>query len=160
VLAAVLAGDPLARAVYRELTAGVTVSDAEVRRYFAANPDRYRPRPARLVTHWYDGRPVNGGRPYLLAAGDLAGPVDRAVFAARDGATVGPIECHTFVAGPLLRHEVTFTHAAPAIKARLLDARRLRHFAIWAGDRCAQAVLMPGFEHPGDIRHPDHTHRH
>ncbi|GLW09288.1 malonyl CoA-ACP transacylase [Microtetraspora sp. NBRC 13810] len=160
VVAAVLSGDPLAQALYRDLTADVTVSGTEVRRYFAANPDLYRLPPARLVTHWYDGRPVNGGRGYLVAAGELAGPVDRAVFAAPEGATVGPIERHTFTVGPHRPRVVAFEHAAPAIRAALLEARRRRRFALWADGRCARAVLMPGFEHPADIDNPDHTHRH
>jgi [acyl-carrier-protein] S-malonyltransferase len=160
VMAAVLSGDPLAQALYRDLTAGVTADEAEVRRYFTANQDRYRLRPARLVTHWHDDRLVNGGRWYVVSAGELADQVERAVFAAPEGTRVGPIDGHTFTTGPFQAREVTFEQAAPGIRASLLAARRRRHFALWADARCARAILLPGFEHPGDIRHPDHTHRH
>ncbi|WP_424533237.1 DUF7158 domain-containing protein [Sphaerisporangium viridialbum] len=160
VMAAVLSGDRLAQALYRDLTARVTADEAEVRRYYAANQDRYRPRPARLVTHRHEGRPVNGGRWYAVTAGELAEPAARAVFAAPEGAVVGPFGGHTFTTGPFQSREVPFERAAPGIRALLLDARRRRHFALWAEARCARAILMPGFEHPGDIRHTDHTHRH
>ncbi|WP_436762083.1 DUF7158 domain-containing protein [Streptosporangium sp. V21-05] len=160
VLAAVLAAGPLAQALYREMTAGVTVGDREVAAYYAANQDRYRGRPARLVTHHYDDRPVNGGRSYLVRQGEFAEAVDRALFAAPEDAVVGPIERHTFVTGPLRAGTVTLQRAAPRIRADLLEAARRRSFALWADARCARAVLLPGFEHPGDIRQPDHTHRH
>ncbi|SDJ02041.1 DUF7158 domain-containing protein [Nonomuraea jiangxiensis] len=160
VVAAVLTGYPPARALYRHLTRDITVGDDEVRRYYRANQDRYRTRRTRLVVHWHHGRPVNGGRRYPVSAAELAEPVRHAVFGAAEGARVGPIDGHTFDVGPLREHGAPFEHAAPAIRAALLDARRRRRFALWADARCAQAVLTPGFEHPGDIRHPDHTHRH
>ncbi|GII51760.1 malonyl CoA-ACP transacylase [Planotetraspora thailandica] len=160
VLAAVLAADPLTQALYRDMTAGVTVGDADVRGYFAANQDRFRTRPARLVTHWRDGRPVNGGRPYTVSAGELPEPAARAVFSASEGARIGPIDGHVFTVGPMQGPDIGFDKVAPAIRASLLSARRRRQFALWAGVHCARALLMPGFEHPGDIGHPDHTHRH
>lgn len=165
VTAAVLAADPLAQALYRHLTADVTVGPDEVRAYYAANPDRYARRPARLVTHRHHGRPVNGGRPYLLSAGELTGRLDEELFTAPEGATIGPVDGHTLVVGPAATGATRasgegFRHAAPAIRAELLEARRRRRFALWAGARCAAATLMPGFEHPGDISHSDHTHRH
>ncbi|MER5646744.1 hypothetical protein [Streptosporangium sp. NPDC002524] len=160
VLAAVLAAGPLAQALYREMTSGVTVGDREVAAYYAANQDRYRGRPARLVTHHHDDRPVNGGRRYLVRQGEFAEAIDRALFAAPEDTVVGPIERHTFVTGPLQAGTVTLQRAAPRIRADLLEAARRRSFAMWADARCARAVLLPGFEHPGDIRQPDHTHRH
>ncbi|WP_066372351.1 DUF7158 domain-containing protein [Herbidospora mongoliensis] len=144
VVAAVLASDPLAQALYRDLTADVTVSEEEVGRYYAANPDRYRPGPARLVTHQ--------ALTYAVTAADL---VPEAVFTAADGERVGE-----FVVGAYTRQDLTLAEAAPRIRAVLLDAARRRRFALWADARCAAAVLTPGFEHPGDISHSDHTHRH
>ncbi|WP_061295391.1 DUF7158 domain-containing protein [Herbidospora cretacea] len=144
VMAAVLAGDPLAQAVYRDLTADVTVPDEAVGRYYAANPDRYRPGPARLVTH----RAIT----YAVTAAEM---VPEAVFTAPEGARVGE-----FVVGAYTRRDLTLAEAAPRIRALLLDAARRRRFALWADARCAAAVLTPGYEHPGDISHPDHTHRH
>ena len=40
-------------------------------------------------------------------------------------------------------------------------ARRRRAFRLWLDARCAELVeLAPGYEHPGDPRQPDNTHRH
>ena len=36
-----------------------------------------------------------------------------------------------------------------------------RAFRLWLDARCAELVeLAPGYEHPGDPRQPDNTHRH
>lgn len=58
--------------------------------------------------------------------------------------------------------------AAPAlddvrdlIVANLLGAARRRAFRVWLDERRAALVhLAPGYEHPGDPRQPDNTHRH
>jgi [acyl-carrier-protein] S-malonyltransferase len=43
----------------------------------------------------------------------------------------------------------------------LRGAARRRAFRIWLDARCAVLVeLAPGFEHPGDPRQPDNTHKH
>ncbi|MDT5066640.1 MAG: [acyl-carrier-protein] S-malonyltransferase, partial [Mycobacterium sp.] len=43
----------------------------------------------------------------------------------------------------------------------LLVAARRREFRRWLDARCAELVrLAPGYEHPGDPRQPDNTHRH
>ncbi|GAA4576228.1 DUF7158 domain-containing protein [Planotetraspora kaengkrachanensis] len=160
VVAAVLSADPLAQALYRDMTADVTVPEPDVLRYYAENRDRYRTRTARLVTHRRDGRPVNGGRWYAVSPGELPEPAVQAVFSAPEGSHVGPFDGHTFTVGPLQGQEISFEKVAQAIRASLLAARRRRHFALWADVHCARAQLMPGFEHPGDIGHPDHTHRH
>lgn len=48
-----------------------------------------------------------------------------------------------------------------AIAAHLLAAARRRSFRIWLdGRRAALVELAPGYEHPGDPRQPDNTHRH
>lgn len=94
--AAVLA-DPLARALYAHVTAGVDVDEATVADYRRRNPGRF--------------------------AGD---------------------------ADP-----------AAAIAAMLRGAARRRAFRIWLEQRRAALVwLAPGYEHPGDPRQPDNTHRH
>ena len=160
VLAAVVTTNRLAQAVFWAVTADVNVDDKEVAGYFHANKDKYRGRLTRPVTHRYAGRPVNAGRRYLVRAGDFAPSVDAAVFAAPDGATIGPIDGHAFTVGPMRSGDVPFDLAAPGIRSELLAARRRRDFALWADAQCAAAQLMPGFEHPADIRQPDHTHRH
>jgi [acyl-carrier-protein] S-malonyltransferase len=49
----------------------------------------------------------------------------------------------------------------PVIAAHLLGAARRRAFRVWLDARRAALVeLAPGYEHPGDPRQPDNTHRH
>ncbi len=48
-----------------------------------------------------------------------------------------------------------------AIVENLRGAARRRAFRVWLDARCAALVeLAPGYEHPGDPRQPDNTHRH
>ncbi len=55
----------------------------------------------------------------------------------------------------------TLTDVRPAIVEHLLGAARRRAFRIWLDARRAALVeLAPGYEHPGDPRQPDNTHRH
>ena len=50
---------------------------------------------------------------------------------------------------------------APAIADHLRGAARRRAFRVWLDQRRADLVhLAPGYEHPGDPRQPDNTHRH
>lgn len=54
-----------------------------------------------------------------------------------------------------------FAEARPLIAAHLGAAARRRAFRLWLDARCAELVdLAPGYEHPGDPRQPDNTHRH
>ncbi|MET7419030.1 hypothetical protein [Dactylosporangium sp. NPDC005555] len=47
------------------------------------------------------------------------------------------------------------------LAARLGASDAERRFARWLDERCAALVrLAPGYEHPGDPRHPDAVHRH
>ncbi len=56
---------------------------------------------------------------------------------------------------------VDFARARPLIAAHLGAAARRRAFRLWLDARCAELVeLAPGYEHPGDPRQPDNTHRH
>ncbi|MBB5164324.1 malonyl CoA-ACP transacylase [Mycobacterium sp. AZCC_0083] len=49
----------------------------------------------------------------------------------------------------------------PAITQNLLAAARRRSFRVWLDARRAALVeLAPGYEHPGDPRQPDNTHKH
>lgn len=51
--------------------------------------------------------------------------------------------------------------ARSAVTAHLLGAARRRAFRVWLDERRAALVeLAPGYEHPGDPRQPDNTHRH
>jgi [acyl-carrier-protein] S-malonyltransferase len=59
------------------------------------------------------------------------------------------------------RYPGAYAEARAEIAARLGAAERERRFARWLDERFAALVrLAPGFEHPGDPRHPDATHRH
>ena len=48
-----------------------------------------------------------------------------------------------------------------AITEHLRAAARRRAFRLWLDGRLANLVeLAPGYEHPGDPRQPDNTHKH
>ncbi|MGI5176499.1 DUF7158 domain-containing protein [Dactylosporangium sp. CA-152071] len=54
-----------------------------------------------------------------------------------------------------------FAQVRDALAARLGAEDAERRFARWLEERCAALVrLAPGYEHPGDPRHPDAVHRH
>jgi [acyl-carrier-protein] S-malonyltransferase len=113
-VAAAALADPLARALFADVTAAVRVTDDDVADYHARNPLRFAaPRPGR-----------QGWR-----APSLVGP---------------PLE-----------------EVQPAIAEHLRGAARRRAFRVWLDARRAALVsLVPGYEHPGDPRQPDNTHRH
>lgn len=57
--------------------------------------------------------------------------------------------------------ETALDEVRPAITAHLLAAARRREFRRWLDARRAELVtLAPGYEHPGDPRQPDNTHKH
>ncbi|GIH26444.1 malonyl CoA-ACP transacylase [Acrocarpospora phusangensis] len=94
----------------------------------------------------------------VLSGNPLAQALYRALTATQ---TIPETEISQYFANNQDRYRgISYEQAAPGIRATLLGARRRRQFALWADARCARATLLPGFEHPGDIRHPDHTHRH
>lgn len=92
-----------------------------------------------------------------IAASVLADPVARAVFArVTEGVDVAP----GAVADYQRRNPGRFGSDA-ALAAHLRGAARRRAFRIWLDQRRAALVeLAPGYEHPGDPRQPDNTHRH
>lgn len=103
-IAAAVLADPLARAVFARVTAGVDVDRGVVADYHRRNPRRF----------------VRDGEP----SPELA-------------------------------------EIAPAIAAMLRGAARRRAFRLWLDQRRAALVwLAPGYEHPGDPRQPDNTHKH
>ena len=156
VAADLLTRGALARAVFVAVTADVRVDPADVERFYRDNPERYRVPEERVVRH-----PLR-----TLRRGELAGAVEDAVFAARAGEVVGPIRSplgtHTFeVVEVRPARTRSLAEAAPSIEAHLLSAARRRAFTAWLDTRAAAGVrLAPGFEHPGDPRQPDNTHRH
>lgn len=113
-IAAATLARPAARALFADVTAGVTVSEAEVADYHARNPLRF--------------------------AAERAG----------DHGWRGPA-----LAGPPLEQ------VRAAVTEHLLGAARRRTFRVWLDARREALVhLAPGYEHPGDPRQPDNTHRH
>jgi [acyl-carrier-protein] S-malonyltransferase len=113
-VAAAALADPLARALFADVTAAVRVGDDEVADYHARNPLRF-------------AAPQAG--PHGWRAPALAGP-------------------------PL-------AEVRSAIADHLRGAARRRAFRVWLDARRAALVrLAPGYEHPGDPRQPDNTHRH
>lgn len=112
-----------------------------------------------------------------ITAAALDGPLARALFAhVTADVTVDGAD----VAGYHARHPMRFAPVRPApggwreppappalpeareaILAHLTGAARRRAFSAWLDTRRAELVeLAPGFEHPGDPRQPDNTHRH
>jgi [acyl-carrier-protein] S-malonyltransferase len=113
-VAAAALADPLARAMFVHVTAGVDVTDAEIADYHRRNPLRF------ATSH----RAGNGWRTTRLDAP----PLDS---------------------------------IRPALVDHLRGAARRRAFRVWLDARRAASVrLAPGYEHPGDPRQPDNTHRH
>ncbi|MFC5004777.1 hypothetical protein ACFPIJ_43995 [Dactylosporangium cerinum] len=59
------------------------------------------------------------------------------------------------------RHPQDYAVERDALAARLGAEDAERRFVGWLEERCAALVrLEPGYEHPGDPRHADATHRH
>ena len=92
-----------------------------------------------------------------LAASVLGDPLARAVFAE---VTAGIGVTGAEVASYQNRNPLRFNDTAE-VAAYLAAASRRRAFRLWLDARCAAvARLAPGYEHPGDPRQPDNTHRH
>ncbi|GAB1818301.1 DUF7158 domain-containing protein [Herbidospora sp. RD11066] len=95
-----------------------------------------------------------------VVASVLATPAGQALFA-RVEATVPPDEIRSYYDRNRDRHPAPFDQESGEIEARLVQARKETLFARWLEARHREKVtLMPGFEHPGDPRQPDATHRH
>jgi len=179
-----------------QVTASVTVPEWHIRAYYGRNRDRYRIPEARRVRHvlladaetarWVVERIRSGSRFGTLArrytidsgsrdsGGDL-GEVRRgvlpqafeeALFSARVGILVGPIE--TEHGWHVARVEsvtptgcVRYEDVCGSIEAELLAGERERVFGQWLEDRRAVlAVVASEFAHPGDPVHGTPSHRH
>lgn len=101
-----------------------------------------------------------------IAAGVLADPLTRAVYAR----VTDEVDVDAQTVADYHRRNPTrvvcsgsfnLADTAPAIAAMLRGAARRRAFRIWLEQRRAALVwLAPGYEHPGDPRQPDNTHKH
>lgn len=97
-----------------------------------------------------------------VAASVLADPLARATFAHVTAAVEIPDD---EVTGYQARNPTRFAGAPAdvreAIRELLIGAARRRTFRRWLDARTdALTTLEPGYEHPGDPRQPDNTHRH
>jgi [acyl-carrier-protein] S-malonyltransferase len=92
-----------------------------------------------------------------LASSVLSDALARALFA---DVTADVDVSDDEVASYRSRNPLRFSTAAD-VEAHLRAAARRREFRLWLDARCAAVVqLAPGYEHPGDPRQPDNTHRH
>jgi [acyl-carrier-protein] S-malonyltransferase len=103
-----------------------------------------------------------------VAAAALADPLARALFA---HVTQGVAVTDDAVADYHVRNprrfvrsgdrDPQFAEVRERIAEHLLGAARRRAFRRWLDERRAALVwLAPGYEHPGDPRQPDNTHKH
>ena len=96
-----------------------------------------------------------------VTAGVRVSDDDVADFHARNPLRFAParLERHGWRAPPLVGPPLERVRAV--ITEHLLGAARRRAFRVWLDARRAALVeLAPGYEHPGDPRQPDNTHRH
>lgn len=92
-----------------------------------------------------------------IAGSVLADPLARALFV-RVTAAVDITDAQ--VREYLERNPRRF-RSTTQIADHLRGAARRRAFRLWLDARCAELIeLAPGYEHPGDPRQPDNTHRH
>ena len=92
-----------------------------------------------------------------ITAAALSHPLGRALFADITAAVdVTDDDVSAYQARNPLRFDAT-----TEVAGHLRGAARRRAFRLWLDARCATLVeLAPGYEHPGDPRQPDNTHRH
>lgn len=92
-----------------------------------------------------------------VAAAVLGDPLARALFVS---VTESVDVTNEAVAAYEARNPSRFPDTAH-VAEYLRSAARRRAFRLWLDARCAELVeLAPGYEHPGDPRQPDNTHRH
>jgi len=157
------------------VTGEVAVPESDVRAYYERNADLYARPEARTVRHFVasDERAAQDEAALLAAVepievrrGELAGPLEDAIFGAGIGAVVGPVQ--TELGWHVARIEeiapasrTSFVDARATIEAELLVAARARAFDEWLERRRAALVVVePEFEHPGHPRHGAPSHRH
>ncbi|MEU8268817.1 peptidylprolyl isomerase [Sphaerisporangium sp. NPDC049002] len=160
VVAAVTVSMPLARALRAVVTAGVRASEDEVRAYYDRNLDRFTRPETRHVSK------AGGASLGPVRRGELAGPLEAAIFSAREGEVVGPVEGP---GGPWTVRVDAIEPGGPRpyeevreiIASELTSVAVERAFASRLERRYAEKVrLRPGYEHPADPSHADATHRH
>jgi len=92
-----------------------------------------------------------------IAASVLADPLGRALFVNVTAA----VDVTDAQAQDYFERNPRRFGSTAEIADHLRGAARRRAFRLWLDARCAELVeLAPGYEHPGDPRQPDNTHRH
>jgi [acyl-carrier-protein] S-malonyltransferase len=158
------------------VTAHVAVPDADVRAYYDRNGDLYTRPEVRLVRHAVvpdveaaEAMVRSGaieGNELDVRRGELAGPLEDALFAAHVGDVIGPVRTeHGWHVARIEAVEPAsidpLDDVRPAILADLLAAARARAFGEWLeARRKAIAVVEPAYAHPGDPVHGLPSHRH
>lgn len=145
-------------AVPAAVTGDAVVPEEELRAYYDRNEDLFR-RPETRTVDW-----AGVGR-IEVRRGELVGPFEDGLFAARPGDDVGP------VAGPIGRtvrllavlpeSVVPFEEARHEIERELLAVARERAFDAWLESRRHELVVVePEWEHPAHPVHGLPSHRH
>jgi hypothetical protein len=188
--------DWLARLEANGELAGPAPTEAEVEAYHAANPRRFRVKEARRARHVLlaDEEPARrlleaapdaatlgslaagasrdrasrdrGGDLGWVERGQLAGPLEDAIFGAEPGRVTGPVRSafgwHLVVVEDVRpARDRTLTECRSEIRAELTEYRRRRAWLDWLDRRVAEAITVPaGEEHPLFRGLPGSTHRH
>jgi [acyl-carrier-protein] S-malonyltransferase len=163
-------------ALVERVTARVTVPDADVSSYYSRNADLYERPEVRVVRHAVmrdhaaaEAMVRSGaieGDELEVRRGELAGPLEDALFGAAVGDVVGPVPTeHGWHVARIEAVEaasiVPFEDVRRAIHAELLAAERARAFGEWLdARRKALAVVEPAYAHPGEPIHSLPNHRH
>lgn len=92
-----------------------------------------------------------------VAAAVLADPLARSVYEA----VTAEVDVDSAAVTDYHRRNPGRFSSDAALAAHLRGAARRRAFRLWLQQRSAALVwLAPGYEHPGDPRQPDNTHKH
>ena len=92
-----------------------------------------------------------------IAAGVLGDPLARALYAH----VTADVDVSTGAVADFHRRNPGRFRSDADLTDHLRGAARRRAFRIWLEQRRAALVwLAPGYEHPGDPRQPDNTHKH
>jgi [acyl-carrier-protein] S-malonyltransferase len=166
------------RALVDRVSGGAAVSEDEARGYYVRNPDLFRRPERRRIRHVVvadeptaravvdEPARLEEGDDVRIVRGELAGPLEEALFGASVGAVVGPIRTEhgwhvARVDAAELASVAPFEDVRAVIEAELLDAARRRAFEDWLEHRRSElAVVEPEFAHPGDPAAGLPTHRH
>lgn len=147
-------GRNLRRWLVQVVTMEMVVEREAAARRLAAGPEDGEPRAVSLAEALRTG----GVSAALLAASPLARALRRYVAA---GVEPAPEQVHGYYARNRDRYPQPYEQVRDRIGEKLREWERDRQFTNWLYERHAVLVRTePGFEHPGDPRHPDAVHRH